>query len=199
MERLQTLVRNMEKNTKKQIRREMIKKRKALSQEDQEKFARACTKRVIELEAFQNAKVILVYMSYNGEMMTDYLIDEARRQKKIVAAPTVLGEEMEFYTFSSKEELSPDKHGILEPVAHEEKKVKQEEKEILLIMPGVAFDEEKNRVGYGGGFYDRYLKKHPKLQKIAIAYEFQVINSVPSEEFDQKPEWIVTEKRVIGK
>lgn len=195
MEQSQTLVKSMEKNTKRQIRSEILKKRRALSEEEQEKMARNCTKRLIELDAFQAASTILVYMSYNGEMMTDYIIDEARRQKKLVAAPTVLGKEMEFFTFYSKEELVPDKHGILEPVPNDKTKIR--DGEALMIMPGVAFDEQKNRVGYGGGFYDRYLEKHQKLKKIAIAYEFQVIDFVPTEEFDQRPDCIITEERVI--
>lgn len=195
MEQSQTLVKSMEKNTKRQIRSEILKKRRALSEEEQEKMARNCTKRLIELDAFQAASTILVYMSYNGEMMTDYIIDEARRQKKLVAAPTVLGKEMEFFTFSSKEELVPDKHGILEPIPNNQTKIG--DNEALIIMPGVAFDEQKNRVGYGGGFYDRYLEKHQNLKKIAIAYEFQVIDSVPAEEFDQRPDYIITEEKVI--
>lgn len=195
MEQSQTLVKSMEKNTKRQIRSEILKKRRALSEEKQEKMARNCTKRLIELDAFQAASTILVYMSYNGEMMTDYIIDEARRQKKLVAAPIVLGKEMEFFTFSSKEELVPDKHGILEPIPNNQTKIGDDE--ALIIMPGVAFDEQKNRVGYGGGFYDRYLEKHQNLKKIAIAYEFQVIDSVPAEEFDQRPDCIITEERVI--
>lgn len=199
MERSQILVKSMEKSTKKQIRREMIKKRKTLTKEEQIKSAKACTKKVLEMEVFQKAKAILVYLSYQGEMMTDYLIDEARRQGKVVAAPTVLGQEMEFYTFSSREELFPERHGILEPVANEERKISQKDEETLVIMPGVAFDEERNRVGYGGGFYDRYFKRHPNLSKIAIAYEFQIIDFVPAEEFDEKPDWIVTEDRVIEK
>lgn len=195
MEQLQTLVKSMEKSTKKQIRSEILKKRRALSREKQEQMARSCTKRLIEQEAFQTARTVLIYMSYNGEMMTDYIIDEARRQGKIVAAPTVLEKEMEFFTFSSKKELVLDKHGILEPIPNEQTKIKEEK--ALIIMPGVAFDEKKNRVGYGGGFYDRYLEKHQNLKKIAIAYEFQIVDFVPTDEFDKRPDCIITEDRVI--
>ncbi|MGN0464727.1 MAG: 5-formyltetrahydrofolate cyclo-ligase [Lachnospiraceae bacterium] len=163
--------------------------------EQQKQMAKNCTKRLIQTKEFQAAKTILIYISYNGEMMTDYIIDEARRQNKIVAAPTVLGREMEFFTFSSKEELVKEKHGILEPIPSEKTKIREEE--ALIIMPGVAFDEEKNRVGYGGGFYDKYLQKHPNLKKIAIAYEFQIVDFVPTDEFDQKPDCIITEERVI--
>ncbi len=203
----------IKKEEKKQIRREMIKKRNALSKREQEDFAKRCTKQLISMSEFKEAKVILVYMSYNGEMMTDYIIEEARRQKKIVAAPTVLGKEMEFYQFEKKEELVKDRHGILEPIPCEEKQVfhrvnttkavdmeidmEDMEKDTLLIMPGVAFDVQRNRVGYGGGFYDRYVQKHQNLKKIAIAYQFQVIESVPAEAFDERPDWIVTEKGIV--
>ena len=66
-------------------------------------------------------------------------------------------------------------------------------------MPGVAFDEERHRIGYGGGFYDRFLEAHPKLSRVALAFEFQVKKEVPYETFDICPEKIVTEKRVIGR
>ena len=66
-------------------------------------------------------------------------------------------------------------------------------------MPGVAFDEQCHRVGYGGGYYDRYLEKHPGLIHIALAFEFQIFPEVPSEEHDIRPEMIVTENRILGR
>ncbi len=193
----------MKKEEKKQIRREMIKKRRALSKSEQQYFAKKCTEQLIAMKEFKEANIVLVYMSYNGEMMTDYIIEEARKQKKIVAAPTVIGKEMEFYRFEKSEELVKDRHGILEPVPSEEKEVfyiedtADVEKNMLLIMPGVAFDVHRNRVGYGGGFYDRYVQKHQNLKKIAIAYQFQVVEAVPAEHFDKRPDCIVTEKGIV--
>ena len=69
-------------------------------------------------------------------------------------------------------------------------------KDGLLIMPGVAFDEECRRIGYGGGFYDKYLEKHPGLYAIAIAFELQMYRELPCEEHDIRPEKIITEKQV---
>lgn len=66
-----------------------------------------------------------------------------------------------------------------------------------MIMPGVAFDNNCHRVGYGGGFYDRYLEKHPKVKRIAAAFEFQILPEVPTEPTDIAPEMIVTEKQII--
>ena len=72
------------------------------------------------------------------------------------------------------------------------------EKNALIIMPGLAFDEKKNRIGYGGGFYDKYLERHPGLFKVALAYDFQIYKKLETEQFDIRPDIIVTDKRVIG-
>ena len=69
----------------------------------------------------------------------------------------------------------------------------------LVLMPGLAFDREGHRIGYGGGFYDRFLEAHPGLSRVALAFEFQIKAQVPYEAFDICPEKIVTEKRIIGR
>ena len=68
--------------------------------------------------------------------------------------------------------------------------------EALMIMPGVAFDRQNHRVGYGGGFYDRFLEKHPYITRVAVAFEFQMMSEVPVEPTDISPEIIVTEKEI---
>ena len=65
-----------------------------------------------------------------------------------------------------------------------------------MIMPGVSFDEECHRIGYGGGFYDKYLEKHPDLHTIAVAFELQMYRELPFEEHDIKPEKVITEKHI---
>lgn len=186
----------MEVSTKTKIRSKLLKQRRALSEQTKEEYAMLCARRLFELAAFQKAKTVCVYMSYNGELDTKEIIKEARRQGKTVAAPKVQGRQMEFYTFESEEEMERDRHGILEPVPNENNKVDDEQ--ALLIMPGVAFDEQRNRIGYGGGFYDRYIQTHPTMKKIAVAYDFQIVEHVPADFFDQKPDTIVTDKRVIS-
>ena len=64
----------------------------------------------------------------------------------------------------------------------------------MMVMPGAAFDKENHRVGYGGGFYDRFLEKHPQIRRVAVAFEFQMLPEVPTESTDISPEIIVTEK-----
>ena len=109
---------------------------------------------------------------------------EAWKLGKSVWFPRVEGSEMNFYLVEQKEDLQPGAYGILEPTGE----YKADGYDGLLIMPGVAFDEECHRIGYGGGFYDKYLEKHPDLHTIAVAFELQMYRELPFEEHDIKPE-----------
>jgi len=104
-----------------------------------------------------------------------------------------------FYITSLENDLEEGYYGIREPYEKHAANESGDEEKALMLMPGVAFDEERHRIGYGGGFYDRFLEAHPKLSRVALAFEFQVKESVPYEAFDICPEKIVTEKRVIGR
>ena len=119
-------------------------------------------------------------------------MEEAWKLGKSVWFPRVEGSEMNFYLVEQKEDLQPGAYGILEPTGE----YKADGYDGLLIMPGVAFDEECHRIGYGGGFYDRFLEKHPYITRVAVAFEFQMMSEVPVEPTDISPEIIVTEKEI---
>ena len=178
---------------KTEVRRWIREQKKQLTEEEEIKAGIRCSERLFERPEWKKADTILTYISYNHEMPTMFLIERALKEGKTVAAPRVEGKTMEFYSFSSKEELHKSKMGIPEPDPHR----RPEGKEILMIMPGVAFDRDKNRIGYGGGFYDRYLALHPEYRKIAIAYDFQIVSELVREEFDQRPDLILTDKETI--
>ena len=183
---------NME--TKKDIRKKIFASRKACTDEQIENWSLDITRRVISLPAFRNAKRILAYADYNHEVITRYLIEEAWKAGKEVAVPKVVGKDMVFYRFTDFSQLQPGYYGIPEPDGSGEA-VNWEE--ALMIMPGVAFDRENHRVGYGGGFYDRYLEKHPSLERVAVAFDFQIMPEVPVEPTDIFPQIIVTEKELL--
>ena len=121
-------------------------------------------------------------------------MEEAWKLLKRVAAPKVHGEDMDYFYIRSMEDLEPGYFQIPEP---KEGLAKAEEEDALVIVPGVAFDSHLHRCGYGKGFYDRYLKAHPHHTAIAIALEFQVVEEVPSEQFDVCPDMLVTPFRTI--
>ena len=181
-------VKNME--TKKEIRKKIFAARKACTNEQVDSWSRDITGRVVSLPAFCQAQRILVYADYNHEVVTRYLIEEAWRSGKEVAVPKVVGKDMVFYKLTDFSQLEPGYFGIPEPSEGEIVEWPQ----ALMIMPGVAFDRENHRVGYGGGFYDRYLEKHPEIKRVAVAFSFQILEEVPTEPTDICPQIIVTEK-----
>ena len=179
--------------SKNEIRKAMQQKKKELSLEYEKRAEEACFKRVISLPEWKNAECILIYVSYNHEMGTMLLIEEAFRLGKIVASPKVEGSVMNFYVYETWNELIKSKRGILEPVPND--KVIPDNS--LMLMPGVAFDVNRNRIGYGGGYYDKYNAAHPHIKKVAIAYDFQILDDVPSDIYDIKPDRVITETRMI--
>lgn len=179
--------------TKTNIRKRIFALRKTYSDPEIEAMSREVTNRILSLPVYQNAKQILAYADYNHEASTRYLIEEAWKAGKEVAVPKVVGKDMIFYKLEDFSELKPGYYGIPEPEGGEA--VRWED--ALMIMPGVAFDRKLHRVGYGGGFYDRYLEKHPRLKRLAIGFSFQVLAEVPVEPTDIFPQILVTEKETI--
>lgn len=179
--------------TKKDIRKKIFAARKECTDAQVEEWSRSITKRIAALPAFKRARRVLAYADYNHEVITRYLIEEAWLAGKEVAVPKVVGKDMVFYRLKDFSQLKPGYYGIPEP--EEGETVDWED--ALMIMPGVAFDKENHRVGYGGGFYDRYLEKHPSLERVAVAFDFQILPEVPTEPTDIFPQIIVTEKETF--
>lgn len=178
---------------KKLIRKQIFKSRKECTDEQIEKWSREITAKVTNLPEFQSAERILAYADYNHEVMTGFIMEEAWKQGKEVAVPKVVGQDMVFYKLTDFAQLEKGYFGIPEPARGE---IITWENAVM-IMPGVAFDAQNHRVGYGGGFYDRFLEKHPDIKRVALAFDFQILPSVPTEPTDISPEIIVTESRIF--
>lgn len=180
---------------KKEIRRAVLALRDSLSDREREAAAGLLTERILEHPWFERCEHFLCYVSYGSEISTGELIAEALCRGKAVYAPKVLKEAsepaMEFYRIFSREELIPGYRGIREPTGQTQRYVCTPEgaERTLLLMPGVAFDESRNRIGYGKGFYDRYLKERSNLQKVSIGvgYSCQLVERIPAEENDVRP------------
>lgn len=178
---------------KRRIRKQIFAARKQCLDEQIEEWSHQVTARVTALPEFVNAGRILAYADYNHEVITRYLIQEAWKAGKEVAVPKVVGKDMVFYRLTDFSQLEPGYFGIPEPVRGEV----VEWEDALMIMPGVAFDHKLHRVGYGGGFYDRFLEKHPYITRVAVAFDFQVLDQVPAEPTDICPQIIVTPSEII--
>lgn len=183
--------------TKQELRKCMSTKRSNLSKEQVRNESKKIFTHLITAKEYKDAERIFCYVSMKEEVDTLELIKRAIQDKKEVAVPKVHGKEMEFYQIQSLEQLKPGYLGILEPITN--KIVTRLEG--IMIVPGLAFDLEYNRMGYGGGFYDRYFYTHSghKFIKMAFAYDFQVILKIKTEEHDQKMDCIITQKGILRK
>jgi 5-formyltetrahydrofolate cyclo-ligase len=179
---------------KKAIRKEIFARRKELTLEEIQKDSHLITEKIVSMEAYQEANSIYLYMDCKGEAATGELFRKALQDGKQVAAPKVYGEEMKYHLISSMEEIEPGYFGVPEP---KESCALAEDEKALLIVPGVAFDKNLHRCGYGKGFYDRYLSVHTKHPTVAIAFDFQVVEEVPADVFDICPMKLVTPTRIF--
>lgn len=180
--------------TNKKITRNTIKEmRLALSEEEVRTLSEECVTKVLQFPELLEAETVCIYMPIGNEIDTSAIIQYCLDNGKRVAAPRVEGDSMEFYYFHKPSELQQGAFDIWEPIGTE----KVTDEESLVIVPGVAFDLNCNRIGYGNGFYDRYLSKHPQMKKIALAYEFQIVGKIKQEIHDIRPDMVVTESRVI--
>lgn len=180
---------------KNEIRKLMSKKRNELSSESVKEKSLEIFKNLTTIKEFCDAKQVLSYINLNNEVNTEDIINYFWKQGKKTVAPKVKDSEMDFFYFSEYKDLTKGKFNILEPDTNHKYLYNRGD---VIIIPGLAFDTYGGRVGYGGGFYDKYLSKSLPLTKIAVAYDFQVLDTeIEVDEFDIKPDYVVTEKRII--
>jgi 5-formyltetrahydrofolate cyclo-ligase len=185
---------------KKQIRSRMLYHRRQTSPEEILAKSRDIRKHLESMEEYQQAQRIVFYVSLPKEVDTHEIIQATLKKGKQVAVPVtdrwgrnlVLSELKDF-----KAELARSTYGVLEPKPQFYRYF--EVKNIdLVIMPGVAFDRRGHRLGFGGGYYDSFLKKVPAtVPRIALAFDFQIMEELPRDIWDKKVHQIITEKEII--
>jgi len=186
---------------KKELRKEAKSYRKSLSEDDRLDKSNAIISNLKALKEFQKAEVILIYASLPDEVETLSLIRELTKDgKKLVYCPVIQGDEMEFYKILSLDDLKEGNFHVLEPAPLEEIRMElQKDVAYCMLMPGLMFDKKGNRLGYGKGYYDKYLASVPKgvnLTTIVLSYEAMVRDEIPTEETDQKAYYVITEEYI---
>lgn len=164
---------------KSQLRKEIRAKKEALLPEQIEKASQNLTEQFLSHPLYKEAESIYVYLSYNQEVRTDDIIRRAWAEGKTVAVPKIVGEEMRFFLFTPETPVEEGYKGIPEPLVAEE----AHDPKALVLMPGLAFDPKGNRMGYGGGFYDRFLHAEPH-PTIALCFDFQMYEALECEAHD---------------
>ncbi len=155
------------------------------------------TEEIYSSRLYQNAKSIFSFVSYGTEIDTIPFILRALKDGKKTAVPLILEKgEMVFVEITSLNELKSGKYGIKEP-EYSSKRVLVSDEHTLIAVPGLAFDSRGCRLGYGGGYYDRYLSQNPYMAAVGFCYEGQLTDSLPRDEYDIAVDNIATERRII--
>lgn len=181
--------------TKKELRKSILKKRASMSRESVEKFSQIICNRLTESDIYKSAENICLYIPIKNEVEVTYIIDAAIDNGKRIWLPRIIEDTMEFYHYDRSVTLIPDhRYNIPEPQS--DRRLIPDNK-TLIIMPGAVFSVKRDRIGYGGGYYDRYLSKYPICRTAAVCYNFQIVDNIPSDVHDVKPDVIVSEAATI--
>ena len=172
-------------------------KRKAISAAEKERFDRKIESALCSMEPYKTAETIFAYASAFGEVDTMHFIQHALADGKTVALPRCVSgtHQMEFYSISSLCELEKGAYGILEPKQNPKNKLENFKKG-LCVVPALCYDKKGYRLGYGGGYYDRFLQGFAGFT-LGLTYESCFCEALPTDEFDCKVQAVLTPERTI--
>lgn len=166
---------------KKELRRQIREKKREMTPEQIESASEKLKELFLATEQYREAKTVYGYLPYNQEVRTVSMLQQALAEGKRVAVPKVYGDEMKFIYLTDLAQVAEGYAGIPEPVADGPV---ADDPTALVLMPGLVFDKEGHRIGYGGGFYDKFLTEEPGHPTVALCYDFQIVKELPTEKFD---------------
>ena len=166
---------------KKTLRAQIRAQKRAMTEEQIVTKSRKLGELFAQSALYKNAKTIYGYLPYNQEVRTVAMLEQAIRDGKRVAVPKCYGDTMNFIYMDDLSKVESGYAGIPEPIADDPI---ADDKTALVLMPGMAFTEKGDRMGYGGGFYDKFLAAEPEHPTLALCYDFQMVESLPTEEYD---------------
>ena len=166
---------------KQQLRQAIRQRKRAMTQEEIEDRSRSLCEKFLKSDDYRCCTCLYGYLPYNQEVRTWPILHQALADGKQVAVPKVYGDEMKFIYLTDLTQVATGYAGIPEPIADDPV---AEQQDALVLMPGLAFDPQGHRIGYGGGFYDKFLSREPKHPTVALCYEFQMVDHLETEQFD---------------
>lgn len=175
---------------KKALRREIGAKKRAMTREQINAASDRLAEKLYATELYQHAQSIYGYLSYNQEVRTEPILRRALADGKRVAVPKVFGDEMKFLRLDDLDLVAPGYFDIPEPIADGPE---ADDEMALILMPGLAFDPQGHRLGYGGGFYDRYLAAHHDHKLVALCYGFQMFEHLETEAHDIPVDLVISD------
>ena len=166
---------------KQALRKEIRDKKRAMTEAEIVSASEKLGELFLASEAYQKAKTIYGYLPYNQEVRTVPMLQRAIDDGKRVAVPKCYGDEMRFIYLEDLSQVEKGYCGIPEPIADEPV---ADDQTALVLMPGLAFDPQGHRMGYGGGFYDKFLEREPEHPTLALCYAFQMMEHLETEAHD---------------
>ena len=163
------------------LRQKIRQQKRGMTDEDIVRRSEKLRELFVSTAAYRNAKTIYGYLSFNQEVRTAPMLAQALRDGKQIAVPKVCGDTLKFILMEDLYRVEQSSMGIPEPVVDTPV---AEDETALVLMPGLAFTQNGDRLGYGGGFYDRFLTKEPNHPTLALCYDFQIVDSLPTEAHD---------------
>lgn len=183
------------------LRKETLSRRDSLSISEQQSHSARIMERVVNLQQFKSASIICMYVDFRSEVKTRPLIQHILQAGKTLVLPVTLVREKDLLVVSitdPENELAPGYCSIPEPiVAIREKQVVSPDTLDMIFLPGSVFDEQGGRMGYGGGYYDRFVSmKAPQAYRVGLCYELQMVQQAPLQAHDEGMDCIVTEENI---
>ena len=166
---------------KKELRRQIREMKRAMTSEQIDAASARLGELFLNCPQYKEAKTIYGYLPYNQEVRTVPMLEQAMKEGKRVAVPKCYGEEMRFIYMDDLSKVEKGYANIPEPIADDPV---ADDKTALVLMPGMAFTKDGKRMGYGGGFYDKFLAAEPEHPTVALCYDFQMVEDLPTEDYD---------------
>ncbi|MDV0447487.1 5-formyltetrahydrofolate cyclo-ligase [Methanosarcinaceae archaeon Ag5] len=183
---------------KQKVRNELRLKREKMSRPDVLAKSKPITVALLNSDLFQKAEIVFAYADVKNEVHTMPFLQDCFERNKPVALPKTVGNELIFYKISDLDSLKKGNFGILEPDTSDPELVPVlPDKKTLFVVPGIGFDRLGNRLGYGVGYFDKYLSKNGYMHAVGICFEDQLVDKIPTEDTDIRMDSVLTEKEWI--
>lgn len=179
---------------KKALRSQIKEQKRQMTAHQIESASQRLTELFVATEQYRQAKTVYGYLPYNQEVRTIGLLQRALQEGKRVAVPKIYGDEMRFIYLEDLSLVEKSSFGIPEPIADEPV---ADDPTALVLMPGLAFTKRGDRMGYGGGYYDKFLANEPHHPTVALCYDFQIVDRIPTDDHDIPVDIVLSAKGEI--
>jgi 5-formyltetrahydrofolate cyclo-ligase len=183
------------KRAKREVRRTVLAARDAMTADERFRRDRAITERLVSLPEVRDARTVMAFWSFGSEVSMHPLLAALTGVGTRTALPRIVEGELEVHAFAPGDAVTPTSFGAMEPADGATLRAREID---VVCVPGVAFDRAGRRVGYGGGFYDRFLRRADRAVRVGVGYDLQVVrDELPAGRFDLRVDVVVTDIETI--